>query len=140
MLTTRLLHPEILAALGAAGHGSRVLIADGNYPFSTGANPEAKRVYLNLRPGLVSTIDVLEALVAAVPVESAMVMVPSEGPEPAIFAEMRRVLSTDVLLDRKSRGGFYDEARSRDTALVIATAEQRIFANILLVIGVVKPA
>jgi L-fucose mutarotase/ribose pyranase (RbsD/FucU family) len=36
VLRTRLLHPEILAALAGAGHGSRVLIADGNYPFSTG--------------------------------------------------------------------------------------------------------
>jgi L-fucose mutarotase len=69
-----------------------------------------------------------------------MVMVPSEGPEPAIFAEMHRVLPAGVPMDRKSRAGFYDEARSRDTALVIATTEKRIYANILLVIGVVKPA
>ena len=97
-------------------------------------------MYLNLRPGLVSVIDVLEALVSAVPVESTMVMMPSEGPEPPIFAEMRKVLPAGVPMDKKPRAGFYDEARSRDTALVIATAEQRIFANILLVIGVVKPA
>ena len=41
MLKYRLTHPEILAALAGAGHGSQVLIADGNYPFSTGANPAA---------------------------------------------------------------------------------------------------
>jgi len=85
-------------------------------------------------------MDTLEALVSAIPVESAMVMMPAEGPEPAIFAEMRRVLPQGVPMDKKTRSGFYEEARSRDTALVIATAEQRIFANILLVIGVVKPA
>ena len=39
MLKTRLLHPEILNALARAGHGSRVLIADGNYPFATEAAP-----------------------------------------------------------------------------------------------------
>jgi hypothetical protein len=32
MPKTRLLHREILAALGAAGHGAQALIADGNYP------------------------------------------------------------------------------------------------------------
>ena len=32
MLKTRLLHPGILRALGEAGHGAQVLIADGNYP------------------------------------------------------------------------------------------------------------
>ncbi len=140
MLKNRLLHPEILAALGSAGHGSRVLIADGNYPFSTGTHPDAKRVYLNLRPGLVSTLDVLEVLVSVLPIESALVMVPSEGPEPAILPEMRRVLSAEVPMEKRLRNSFYEEARSPDTALVIATGEQRIYANILLVIGVVKPA
>jgi L-fucose mutarotase len=33
---------------------------------------------------------------------------------------------------------FYQEAKSPDTALVIATGEQRRFANLLLTIGVVK--
>jgi L-fucose mutarotase len=140
MLTTRLLHPEILAALGAAGHGSRVLIADGNYPFSTGSSPDAKKVYLNLRPGLVSVLDVLEVLVASLPLESTLVMVPPEGPEPEIQAEMRTLLPPGVPMERKWRLNFYEEAKSPDTALVIATGEQRIYANILLVIGVVKPA
>lgn len=140
MLSTRLLHPEILAALGGAGHGSRVLIADGNYPFSTGSSAGAKRVYLNLRPGMVSVPDVLETLVAVLPVESAMVMVPSEGPEPEIFAEFRRLLPPGVPMEKKWRLTFYEEAKSADTALVIATGEQRIYANILLVIGVVTAA
>ena len=35
MLKYRLLHPELLRALGEAGHGARVLIADGNYPLAT---------------------------------------------------------------------------------------------------------
>jgi len=139
MLTTKLLHPEMLAALGEAGHGSRVLIADGNYPFSTGANPAARRAYLNLRPGLVSVLDVLEVLVSVLPLESAMVMVPSEGPEPAILADMRKLLPADLPMQKKWRMGFYEEAKSPDTALVIATGEQRVYANILLVVGVVKP-
>ena len=33
MLKTKLLQPEILGILGMAGHGTQVLIADGNYPF-----------------------------------------------------------------------------------------------------------
>jgi L-fucose mutarotase len=140
MLKTKLIHPEILAALGAAGHGSRVLIADGNYPFSTGSNSAAARVFLNLRPGLVSALDVLEVLVSALPIESAMVMVPSDGPQPEIQAEMRKLLPAGVAMEQKWRLNFYEEAKSPDTALVIATGEQRIYANILLVIGVVPPA
>jgi len=138
MLKTKLLHPEILSALGRAGHGARVLIADGNYPFSTGSPATADRVFLNLMPGLVGATDVLEALVGAIPIESAMVMVPEEGPRPPIFEEFRRLLPEGVELTEKGRFEFYDEARSPDTALVIATAEQRLYANLLLVIGVVS--
>ena len=71
MLKTALLHPEIMEALGGAGHGSQVLIADGNYPCSTTAGPNAQLVYLNLAPGLVTATDVLKVLVQTVPIEAA---------------------------------------------------------------------
>jgi L-fucose mutarotase len=137
MLETRLLHPEILRALGGAGHGSKVLVADGNYPFGTGGPAEATRVYLNLAPGLVRVTDVLKVLVEAIPIEAAEVMRPAEGPEPEIFSEFRDILGRGLPLRSLDRSGFYDAARQRDTALVIATGEQRIYANLLLTIGVV---
>jgi len=137
MLKTQLLHPEILAALGGAGHGSKVLIADGNFPFGTGANLEAKRVYLNLAPGLLTVTDVLRVLVEAMPIEAAEVMQPPAG-EPPIFVEFRALLP-NMELKKLGRFEFYGTAREKDTALVIATGEQRIYANILLTIGVVMP-
>jgi L-fucose mutarotase len=139
MLRYQLLHPEILAALGTAGHGSRVLIADGNYPFVTGAFPAARRVFLNLAPGLVTVTDVLRTLADAMPIEAAHVMMPDSGVEPAIFAEFRGILGDGHPLQKYGRFQFYDAARESDTALVIATGEQRIYANILLTIGVVPP-
>ena len=39
MLDLPLIHPDILRVLGRAGHGSQVLIADGNYPFRTTLGP-----------------------------------------------------------------------------------------------------
>ena len=44
MLKTKLLQPEILGLLGMIGHGSQVLIADGNYPFLTGSPDMAEKV------------------------------------------------------------------------------------------------
>jgi len=64
MLKGKLIHPQILEALGRAGHGSQVLIADGNYPASTKLGPKATLVNLNLSPGLVNCTQVLEALVS----------------------------------------------------------------------------
>lgn len=139
MLKSRCTHPEILAALGAAGHGSQVLIADGNYPFGTGANPAARRVYLNLRRGFAPVDEVLAVLVDTVPIEAAHVMMPSEGPEPSIFAAFRQTLPAGVSLQPLERFAFYEAARGGNVALVIATGEQRVYANILLTIGVIWP-
>jgi L-fucose mutarotase len=140
MLTYPLLHPEILEALGGAGHGSKILIADGNYPFSTRAHPSARRVYLNFAPGLLNATDVLKVLVTAIPIESAAVMVMDDGSEAPIIDEFRAILPTSATMQAHKRFEFYDACRDSDTALVIATGEQRIYANILLTIGVVPPS
>ena len=137
MLTFPLLHPELLSALGRSGHGSRILIADGNYPFSTRANPAATRVFLNLAPGLLSVTDVLAVLLRAIPVEAAHVMTPDDGIAPDICRQFRELLPPTLELQKHTRFPFYDLARDPDCSLVIATGEQRIYANILLVIGVV---
>ncbi len=136
MLRGKLIHPEILNALGRAGHGTKVLIADGNYPFSTGANPRAARVFLNLCPGLLSVTDVLSVLAEAIPIEAASVMMP-EGAEPPIFNEFRELLPAGMPLDPLDRFAFYAAARDDDLGLLIATGEERVYANILLTIGVV---
>lgn len=138
MLKSQLLHPQILKVLGQSGHGSKVLIADGNYPFNTGSNPAAEHVFLNLRPGLVSVTDVLETLTTAIPVEAAHVMQPADGSEPPIFSEFRRILP-ELELHKLERFAFYDASRERDVSLVIASGDQRLYANVLLTIGVVPP-
>lgn len=137
MLKMQLTHPEILGTLGKLGHGSMVLIADGNFPFASHTNPAAAKVYLNLRPGLVSATDVLEALVTAIPIEAAHVMQPNDGSTPDIFGEFNALLPENEL-QRVERFAFYELARKSEVGLVIATGEARIYANILLTIGVVK--
>lgn len=137
MLRGKLIHPEILEALGRAGHGSKILIADGNYPFATAVAPRARQVFLNLSPGVLKVTDVLQVLVEAVPIEGASVMMP-QGDEPAIFAEFRQLLPSAVELDPLERFAFYSASKEDDVALLIATGEERVYANILLTIGVVK--
>jgi L-fucose mutarotase len=138
MLKTALLHPEILSALGAAGHGARVLVSDGNYPHSSGAPAAARRVFLNLSPGCVTVTDVLAALLTAIPVEAATGMQTRDGQPVPIHADIRAQLGP-VALDLLPRHDFYALARGPDTVLVIATGEQRRFGNVLLTIGVVRP-
>lgn len=138
MLKTRLLHPGILEALGEAGHGAQVLIADGNYPLRTRSYEGARRVFLNLAPDLVRVTDVLDVVGGAIPIEAAHVMTPDTGDEPPIFQEFRQLLP-GLDLTPLARFDFYDVARGPDLALAIATGERRIYANLLLTIGVVPP-
>lgn len=137
MLKGNLIHPQILAALGEAGHGSKILISDGNYPHSTKKGPKAEVVYLNLSPGKVLVTEILEALLDRIPVESAAVMMPADHKDAPIFAEFIELLGAGVPMERLERFEFYDAASSPDVRLTIASGDQRLYANLLLTIGVV---
>jgi L-fucose mutarotase len=148
MLKTKLLHPQILAALARAGHGSKVLISDGNYPHWTTRSPNAEVVYLNLAPGKPTVTEVLDVLLSAIPVEAAEVMdTLKTGPyamkdDPEIWGEFRELLAANRMqseLTKVERFAFYEMAKDPAVCLVIATGEQRIYANLMLTIGVVKP-
>jgi L-fucose mutarotase len=139
MLRTRLIHPEILGALAAAGHGSQVLISDGNFPHATATPPSARRVYLNLSPGRVTVTEVLEAIAATVPLEAAAVMRPHDAEAPAVLEEYRALLPAGTPVEVVERFAFYELARRPDVTLAVATGDQRLYANLLLTIGVVEP-
>jgi len=136
MLRQRLIHPEIIGALAAAGHGSKILVTDGNYPASTVIGDNAALVYLNLAPGKPTVTEVLDILLTAVTVEEAAVMEPDTGREPPVFQEFRSLMP-DVSLTSYSRFEFYEEASGPDTCLQIVTGDERLYANVLLTIGVV---
>lgn len=138
MLRYPLIHPAMLHALAAAGHGSRVLLADGNYPHATGVHPRTTVVHLNLRPGMVPVDEVLATVLTAVDVETATVMRPDGDSEPAVFADFRRLLP-GLTFESLERHAFYGAASAPEVALVVATGEQRWYANILLTIGALPP-
>ncbi|MBI4757764.1 MAG: RbsD or FucU transport [Chloroflexi bacterium] len=139
MLKYRLLHPGLLSVLAQAGHGSRVLLADANYPVATGAPPHTRRIYLNLAPGRLSVAEVLKVLLDAIPVEAAYAMRMDSGAEPPIVAEFRKWLPPEAEIQLLPRFDFYDAVNTPQTAVVIATGEDQLYANLLLTIGVVRP-
>lgn len=141
MIHGPMIHPPLLRALAGAGHGAKILIADSNYPHETWANPRSSVVFLNLAPGLVNATDVLEVLKKTLPLEAAAIMIPSpeDGDiEVPIHEEFRAALP-GIEVSEISRWDFYPEAGSNDVAVVIATGEARIYANLLLTIGVRTP-
>lgn len=135
MLKTVCINPELIKQLALCGHGDKVLICDGNYPVETCTNGETYKLYLNLTQGIPKTTDVLKVLNGTVRIEKAEVMMPEEN-EPEIFYEFRSILEKDLNLNYLKRFEFYDEAKKPNVKLAIGTGEQRVFANILLTVGV----
>ena len=145
MLKHQLIHPKINEVLGKAGHHGKVLIADGNYPASSTLGPHAELVSLNLAPGIVSCTQVLQALVSAMPFEQANTMMyQTTGPyalnsDPPVWEEYRegfRQASLDLQLEPVEKFAFYTAVNTTDHVLTIQTADQGLFANLLLSIGV----
>lgn len=145
MLKHRLIHPEINAILGRAGHHGKILIADGNYPASSKKGPHAEIVSLNLAPGIVTCTQVLETLLTAIPVEAVHTMMYEKtGPyalpeDPPVWAQYRQALAdakTNLELQPVEKWAFYDLVTTPDHILTIQTADQQRYANILLSIGV----
>lgn len=135
MLTTKLIHPQIMAALAKCGHGSKILIADGNYPLAEKSG-NAEKVFLGLVRGTPTVTDVLDALLSVINVEKAEVMVPEDGSEPPIFEEFRKQLG-GMELSGLGRYEFYDACMAEDAiVLAISTGEQRVFANLLITVAV----
>ena len=139
MLRSPLIHPPLLAALGAAGHGARVLIADANYSHSTNVYPGAALIHLNVRPGLVTVDQVLEPVVEMVPVESVSVMQPDDGSTPEVFGRYRELLGDGLPLQPLGRLEFYATCREADLAVCVATGDDRLYANVLLTVGYLTP-
>ncbi len=144
MLKHTLLHPTINEVLARAGHHAKVLIADGNYPASTKGGPDAELVCLNLAPGIVTVTQVLRTLLTAIPVDHIAIMgVPADDPyarrgEPPVWNEYRRVLKEARLklkLEPVLKWEFYKQVESPDHVLTIQTADQALWANVLLTIG-----
>jgi L-fucose mutarotase len=144
MLKTNLTHPDILRVVARAGHHARILIADGNYPASTKRGPNAEVISLNLAPGVVNVVQVLRALLSAVPIDHVNTMgIPPDDPyaqkgEPPVWNDYRAALreaGTNLKLEPILKWDFYKHVESPDHVLTIQTADQSLWANVLLTVG-----
>jgi L-fucose mutarotase len=145
MLNHQLIHPQINAVLGQAGHHSTVLIADGNYPASNKKGPNAEVISLNLMPGVINCNQALKAVLSAVAVESIQTMMyQTTGQyalteDPPVWNDYRKTIESlgiDLPLEPIEKWAFYDAVSTPDHVLTIQTADQQRFANVLLTIGV----
>jgi L-fucose mutarotase len=144
MLKHQLIHPRINEVLGRAGHHAKILIADGNYPASTKKGPNAEIVCLNLSPGVVTCAQVLRAVLSAIPIDHVNTMgIPADDPyakhgEPPVWNDFRQIVreaGLSVEMEPILKWDFYKAVESADHVLTIQTADQALWANVLLSVG-----
>jgi L-fucose mutarotase len=144
VLKHELLHPKISQIIASCGHHAKILIGDGNYPASTTLGPNAELVSLNLAPGIVTVSQCLRTLLTAIPIDEINTMgIPADDPyadhgDPAVWTDYKTIIvdaGMDLDLKPIDKWEFYEAVASKDHVLTIQTADQALWANVLLTVG-----
>jgi L-fucose mutarotase len=136
-----LLGPELLHVLRSMGHGDDIAIVDANFP----ADALANRL---VRMDGHSATTVLEAILKLLPVDDfrddpirSMAVVGDPDSKPEIVAEFEQLVAAaegrQVAATALSRGEFYEVAKN--AYAIVATGEGRLYGNLLIAKGVVRP-
>jgi L-fucose mutarotase len=135
-----ILGPELLATLRAMGHGDEIVIADANFPAEF-LGPNVHRA-----DGILAT-DMLDAVLTLMPLDDfvdeaaigmAVVGAPDERqPIFDLFEDIVRHHEPKMGFSTIERFAFYE--RAKKAAAVIQTGESRLYGNIILKKGVIRP-
>ena len=133
--------PELLAILRAMGHGDEIVVADANFP----ASAVARRL---ARADGVDAVRIVRAIAQIMPLDDfvpcaafRMAVVDTPGEIPAIVPAFTQALHDggyDGSIEALERFDFY--TRARDAYAVVATGELRLYGNLILKKGVIRPA
>jgi L-fucose mutarotase len=137
-----LLSPELLATLRAMGHGDEIALVDANFP----ADSMAQRL---VRLDGLSVTAVLNAVLSVMPLDDfvpdaawRMEVVGEPSAEQPVFAELRAAIARregpGFGLATLERFAFYE--RARQAYAIVATGETRLYGNVILKKGVVRPS
>jgi L-fucose mutarotase len=136
-----ILSPDLLHALQAMGHGDEITIVDGNYPGQS-AGPRL------IRADGHSGTDLLEAILSVMPLDDfvpdpvvVMQVVGDAGQRPPVVVEYEKIVTRfepAVKLTSLERFAFYKRANAGYA--MVQTGEQRLYGNIILKKGVIRPA
>jgi L-fucose mutarotase len=132
--------PDLLALLRAMGHGDEIVIADANFPSTS----MARRL---VRADGVGAVHMAKAIVQLLPLDDfvpaaafRMAVVDAPDEEPPIVQDFRRVLAESSYagpIEALKRFAFYE--RAREAFAIVATGELRLYGNLILKKGVLRP-
>jgi len=133
--------PDLLHALRAMGHGDEIAIVDANYP----ATSKAKRL---IRMDGHDAVKIADAVLSLMPLDTfvdhaaaTMQVVGDPSAVPDIVGAFDAVIQKRQpghSIEAVERFAFY--ARAEQAFATIATGERRLYGNIILKKGVIRPA
>ncbi|MFO1191452.1 MAG: RbsD/FucU domain-containing protein [Rhodoferax sp.] len=134
-----LLSPDLLHVLASMGHGDELVLADANFPATTHA-----RRLIQL-PGSTAPA-VLEAVLQLLPLDDfvpcaawTMQVVGDPAARPPVVAQFDAVLQAHGAAPSAALERFEFYTRAAQAFAIVATGETRIYGNLLLKKGVVRP-
>jgi len=135
-----LLGPDLLHILRAMGHGDEIAIVDANYPAES-AGPEIVRL-----DGHTAT-DVLEAILTLMPLDTfvedaafGMQVVGEPDKREPVMDEFDAIIARHepgMELAFLERFAFYE--RVRGAYAIVQSGERRLYGNVLLKKGIIRP-
>jgi L-fucose mutarotase len=137
-----LLGPDLLAILRGMGRGDELAIVDANFP----AAASAKRL---VRLDGIAATRALDAVLSVLPLDdfvdspaTRMAVVGDAAAIPEICREfdacIGKAVGRPMILAAIERFAFYQ--RTREAFAIVATGETRLYGNLLLRKGVIRPA
>lgn len=136
-----LLGPDLLHILRSMGHGDEITIVDANFP----ADSNAERL---VRLDGHTATDVLAVILSVLPLDEfvdcpahRMEVVGNPDDVPPICSEFQSIIDThetlSVSIGKIERHAFYD--RVKQSYAVVVTGEERLYGNIILTKGIIRP-
>ena len=135
-----LLGPDLLGVLRAMGHGDEIAIVDANYPADS-AGPALVRL------DGISATDILEAVLTLMPLDDfvdeaaiCMQVVGNAGKREPVMDAFDSIVQRHepkMSLGSRERFAFYD--RVAKGYAIVQTGEGRLYGNILLKKGIIRP-
>lgn len=136
-----LLGPELLSTLRAMGHGDEIVLADANFPAEF-LGP------MTIRADGISATDMLDAILSVMPLDDfvdqaaiGMAVVGEPNARQPIFDAFEQIIRRHepaIGFSTIERFAFYD--RAKKASAVVQTGEGRLYGNIILKKGIIRPA
>jgi L-fucose mutarotase len=136
-----ILGPELLATLRAMGHGDEIAVVDTNFPAAAMGRPV-------IRLDGIPAPRVVEAVLSVMPLDDfvpeaawRMEVVGDAQADMPIFAEFRQAIvaqeGVGFALGALERFAFYE--RAKGAFAIVVSGERRLYGNVILKKGVVRP-